>query len=122
MRKRIWLGVFLIAISLASGCVPGLPESAWQAAVSAVCSSPLVPGQNMCQGARFIGFAEIYEKELFPQLKRSHQYCVVLEYVDFTGEAGTAWVQVSGPDDAGDYQTDGGPLFNQACAKVVQGP
>ena len=118
MRKRIWLGVFLAAISLAAGCVPGLPDSAWQAAVSAVCTSPLVPGQNMCQGARFIGFAELNKDgELFLSLKSSHEYCVVLDYVDLTGESGTAWVRVSGPDESGEYLADGGPLFDQPCAK-----
>lgn len=117
MRKRIWLWVFLFVTGQAAGCIPGLPDSAWQAAVNAVCSSPLVPGQDMCQGVRFIGFAELDETELFPALKRTHEYCVVLDYVDFTGETGTAWVQVSGPDEGGDYRADGGPLFEEPCAK-----
>jgi hypothetical protein len=123
MVKWFTLMLWVIAGSLLSGCVPGLPETAWQTAVSAVCSSPLVPGQNMCQGVRYIGYAELSEKgQLFPILKRTHEYCVVLNYIDFTGQTGTAWVQISGPNDSGDYQADGGPLFNQACAKVVQSP
>jgi hypothetical protein len=122
---RMWSCLWLIlAVScLVAGCVPGLPESAWQAAVKAVCDSSFVPGQNTCQGVRYIGFADLTRKEnLFPNLKRTHEYCVVLNYVDFTGELGTAWVQVSGPDDTGDYLAAGGPLFNQACVQIVQGP
>jgi len=118
MWKRICLGLVLAAECLLTGCIPGLPESAWQAAVTAVCSSPAVSGQSLCQQVKYIGFAEIAQEEaLFPNLKRTHEYCVVLGYVDFTGEAGTAWVLVSGPTESGEYQTDGGPLFNQACTQ-----
>ena len=74
MGKFIWLGLILGMACLVTGCVPGLPDKAWQAAVSAVCTSPLVPGPNMCQGIRYIGFAEVGDNEkLFPNLKRTHE-------------------------------------------------
>jgi hypothetical protein len=113
--KRLFVFWILIAATLIHACMPTLPQSAKDLAISTLCDFPAYSGENMCKRVEIYQVA--FPKTVAGQTDKNLKlWCIELKYVDYTGESGFASMELIGPTDHGEFQLKKGPVFGENCA------
>jgi len=114
--RHLSFWAILPLILLCYACTPQLPKAAQDLAISVLCDFPPLFGNNMCQRV------EIMHMQIDdlpdPQnidIGNMRSWCVELNFIDFTGEQGSACIWLAGPNPQGDYLVQKGPEFEVSC-------
>jgi len=111
------IALLLVILTIPCACVPRLPTGARELAISALCKSPAISEGNTCRSVliqRFIVRADARQDTEEADAVTRH-WCVELNYVDYTGESGSAVVWLKGPNNEGEFELEEGPLFDMPC-------
>lgn len=116
MRK---FGILLVILTLPIACVVRLPRAAKELAVSALCASPTISEEYTCRSAKIqrIVLQSDDSGSTEEEIAAVRRWCVELNYVDYTGESGSAVVWLRGPTSSGEYEIESGPFFDVPCEK-----
>ena len=74
-------------------------------------------GVNMCREVEItrIVMTKIADRQ---SSEKQSNWCLELNYIDYTGESGSACIWLIGPVGEGDFLLRKGPLFGEKCVGV----